>query len=751
MSSAALALDEQPQRPIPQAVKEAEESERRFAAFRHFFRVLAPEAETVRIQTFDDSGKRPELAKQFDIDPEKPEHFKKLDRLNKQNAGIFWAVNVIEKGKPRRNENVTEARVGFADFDGPPLPDKWEIEPHLIVQTSPGKFHSYWIVDGLPLDQFPRVQKAIAEKLGSDPAVCDLSRVARVPGFRHCKNPDPSKQPLVETIHSDEHQQPYALAQITEAFMPKATPQAAPGAASGAADAIQALGQRNAPQDDRFDPLEAIRAIQAAENYHEPLIRLAARYVSQKLPEGEIVELLRGLMRGVDGPKDARWQSRYNEIPRSVKTAVQKYAKPSATLSGFRLSPVSELLKEPEPLVWLLKDYLPPEGLAFLIGPPAAGKSLLAIDWACCIATGTDWHGHDTQQGGVIILAGEGHHGIRRRIKAWALQNGINLTDAPLAVSDRSAALTDPNSLAEVTAAIDAFSEQHGSPRLILIDTLHRNLGAADENSAQDMAVYFNHLDEMRGRYRCQIVTVHHSGHADAGRGRGSSAIRAGVDAEFLVTPKSGGVLSLSCAKMKDAPKPALSAYEIIEVQLPWMDADGFAEQSVTIRPTEAPALEKTKRMPGAIRYALETLSDAIHQHGNAGAVHLDDWRGVFYAGHTGDTANTKKTAFLRARNELAKHGVLSVRDDWYRIETAERVPWHDCQGFIETLEGDRQSDEFPPSGSPAHGTSSAHQRNNVPGNKDRTRHIPAHTPKGVCRVPTVPSADSQNEGWEEV
>jgi hypothetical protein len=38
-----------------------------------------------------------------------------------------------------------------------------------------------------PLDRFTETQKALATSLGTDPVVCDLPRVARLPGFIHHK------------------------------------------------------------------------------------------------------------------------------------------------------------------------------------------------------------------------------------------------------------------------------------------------------------------------------------------------------------------------------------------------------------------------------------------------------------------------------------------------------------------------------------------------------------------------------------
>lgn len=119
----------------------------------------------------------------------------KLQQRNAEGYGIFVAVNAIDKpsydnGYPRRrNSDVTRIRAVFADFDDPnePVPDM--IAPTMVVQTSPGKVHCYWCVEGdFPLADFEVIQRGISQKLGSDPAVHDLARILRVPGFDHTKD-----------------------------------------------------------------------------------------------------------------------------------------------------------------------------------------------------------------------------------------------------------------------------------------------------------------------------------------------------------------------------------------------------------------------------------------------------------------------------------------------------------------------------------------------------------------------------------
>lgn len=131
-------------------------------------------------------------------------HAETLGRLNDAGAGIFVMVNagdgVVHTGARtcRTAANVVRVRALFVDLDGAPVapvlaaPDV----PDCIVQSSPGRWHAYWIVCDCPPSEFSRAQLALAAKFGGDVAVKDLPRVMRLPGFVHRKS-----EPFVSQLY----------------------------------------------------------------------------------------------------------------------------------------------------------------------------------------------------------------------------------------------------------------------------------------------------------------------------------------------------------------------------------------------------------------------------------------------------------------------------------------------------------------------------------------------------------------------
>jgi len=158
-----------------------------------FLQTLGDKQYTFQTFVEDKSSNKKYLNKQFHGTLE--EFQNKLIKWNGWGVGIFVTINQTD-GTGRKAKNIIKVRSLFADLDGAPLQPilDADLEPHMIIESSQGKYHAYWLVDNCPLDKFSLYQKAIAKKLDSDPQVNDLSRVMRVPGFYHCKGkPFPTK------------------------------------------------------------------------------------------------------------------------------------------------------------------------------------------------------------------------------------------------------------------------------------------------------------------------------------------------------------------------------------------------------------------------------------------------------------------------------------------------------------------------------------------------------------------------------
>jgi hypothetical protein len=140
-------------------------------------------------QTFSDGDDlyQPYLVAQFYLTFEDAKE--RLMELNELGAGVFVTINETD-GTGRKAENIIAVRAVFLDLDGSPLEPvmQAEIQPHCVVESSPGKYHVYWMVNGLSVEEFKLYQTALIEKFSGDKQVKDVSRVMRIPGFIHQKD-----------------------------------------------------------------------------------------------------------------------------------------------------------------------------------------------------------------------------------------------------------------------------------------------------------------------------------------------------------------------------------------------------------------------------------------------------------------------------------------------------------------------------------------------------------------------------------
>ena len=98
------------------------------------------------------------------------------------------------------------------------------------------------------------------------------------------------------------------------------------------------------------------------------------------------------------------------------------------------------------------------------------------------------------------------------------------------------------------------------------------------------MGAYLNAVEALRGA--ATAITLHHPGHSDAQRGRGSSSWRGGIDAEFTLAA-SGEFITVTCQKMKDGERPAAFSFKVTPAPTKLCRDNGSPVNSVVIVPTD--------------------------------------------------------------------------------------------------------------------------------------------------------------------
>lgn len=110
-----------------------------------------------------------------------------LRRKNAAGWAVFYNANRTD-GRGRSLKNMIAARMLALDLDGAPLPSKWKIRPHAIVETSPKRFQCIWALNETQDFAGHRdVMLRLAMRYGGDKSIADVTRVLRMPGFLHQK------------------------------------------------------------------------------------------------------------------------------------------------------------------------------------------------------------------------------------------------------------------------------------------------------------------------------------------------------------------------------------------------------------------------------------------------------------------------------------------------------------------------------------------------------------------------------------
>ena len=184
-----------------------------FGQARGFVEFLTGDKDTpVTFQTFsDDPGIRGGRIVTGALDAKQ---CRTLSGLNESGHGVFVTVNAIDPKCPgqRKNSLVSDIRAVFLDFDDPKdVADsgghlkaviaeakQMGIPPNGIVLSSGkdgGRWHLYWLITPEPVTesgeaaaQFKIIQQYLAKKWHGDPAISDVARVMRLPGFIHRKD-----------------------------------------------------------------------------------------------------------------------------------------------------------------------------------------------------------------------------------------------------------------------------------------------------------------------------------------------------------------------------------------------------------------------------------------------------------------------------------------------------------------------------------------------------------------------------------
>jgi len=297
----------------------------------------------------------------------------------------------------------------------------------------------------------------------------------------------------------------------------------------------------------RADWGRLISNIFSGEGLHDSILRLAASLVSSGQSEAAAIQHLQSLMDASTVPKDDRWVARYDDIPRSVRSAVEKFGKPVPSLAPD-LSPDRRLIQSSAEFV---EGFKPPDyvidGIAqrryvySVTGSTGTGKTAILLLGAAHAALGRSIGDRGVNKVRVIYFAGENPEDARMRWIAMAQQMDFDVETIDVHFIPGVFKISEM--MDRIRAEINDFA---GGVGLVCVDTSAAYFEGDNENDNVQQGEHarrFRSLTTMQGG-PCVLVACHPPKNAgdDNLLPRGGGAFIAEMDGNLTAKKTNGAV-----------------------------------------------------------------------------------------------------------------------------------------------------------------------------------------------------------------
>jgi hypothetical protein len=153
-----------------------------------------------------------------------PEYQAWLRHMNAQQHEVYISMNTLKERTYRRTkDDVDQIRHVYLDFDEngtaavQALLERTDLpEPNYLINSSPGKWQVIWKIAGCSKGEAEEIERGLVADTGADPAVVDITRVLRLPGFYNHKYARPHL--VVVENRSDQISGPEHFPRLRPAF-----------------------------------------------------------------------------------------------------------------------------------------------------------------------------------------------------------------------------------------------------------------------------------------------------------------------------------------------------------------------------------------------------------------------------------------------------------------------------------------------------------------------------------------------------
>ncbi len=216
--------------------------------------------------------------------------------------------------------------------------------------------------------------------------------------------------------------------------------------------------------------------------------------------------------------------------------------------------PRSRLGRIPQPVA-LIEQVLTQSSYALLSGRGGTYKSYVALDWALCVATGIPYNGRPVQHRKVLYMAAEGGPAMDARVRAWEARHNVTVSDEYFVVLNQGFSFYREGSDDQYEFLRRWVEEKNIG--LVVIDTLRRVSGGADENGSSMGVVVDKIINLREASAGCAVLVVAHTGKNDKDT-RGFSGIEDDADTVWRAKVVDGQVVLTNGKSKYSSPNPKL-------------------------------------------------------------------------------------------------------------------------------------------------------------------------------------------------
>jgi hypothetical protein len=393
-----------------------------------FLRALTgSEATPVTFQTFVDAGQS--RLSPSNVHTTLNDAWEGLCEAQESGHGVFVMVNEGD-GRGRSSANVRALRALFADADEGPVPVELLGSPSMIVRSGRGE-HYYWLLAaGEPLDAFTPAQKAIAAKLGTDPKVCDLPRVLRLPGTFNLK--DRSNPRFVELVACDTGARRTITEVVTALGAGRVEAPEAPTCSAAPAGPLTLASEARFRAEQYVAKVHAVQGAHGDNNTFRVASALLRDFALDRVTAWEVFKAWNRTNAQPPWNENELGQKFANASKYATRSVGSAFAadlpaanEPMAEVDGdararliasrWSLLTVA-LLDEPPPakeFIW--ENAIPVGDVGTFVGPGAAGKSATLVGLAVHMALGLPFLGRSTRHSQTVIVSLEDNFDDYRR------------------------------------------------------------------------------------------------------------------------------------------------------------------------------------------------------------------------------------------------------------------------------------------------------------------------------------------------